>query len=103
MKHSDTISQTKIGRKLRDNIMRLIIAALFITAVPLIVLFSKSYLDNNISQKSVIADQITQQVDLAATSIIIYSKQVASDRVLLNFLASDMTCLLYTSPSPRDA
>nr|WP_298512680.1 histidine kinase [uncultured Marvinbryantia sp.] len=91
MKHSDTISQTKIGRKLRDNIMRLIIAALFITAVPLIVLFSKSYLDNNISQKSVIADQITQQVDLAATSIIIYSKQVASDRVLLNFLASDMT------------
>lgn len=91
MKHTYTISQTKIGRKLRDNIMRLIIAALFITAVPLIVLFSKSYLDNNIAQKSVIIDQITQQVDLTATSIITYSKQVSSDRVLLNLLAADMT------------
>ena len=63
-----------IGSKLQKNTVRLILAAIFVTAIPLIVLFSNSKIKNSLNQLNVIGSQTTQQLDLEATNIIAYAK-----------------------------
>ena len=76
-----------IGSKLQKNTVRLILAAIFITAIPLIVLFSNSKIKNSLNQLNVIGSQATQQLDLEATNIIAYAKLIPTDKQLSALIA----------------
>lgn len=87
MKQSMRISQTIIGRKLKRSATCLVIAALFLTALPLLGLFSFSYLQNSLSQMNVISGQIVQQLNLKASNIVSYSNLIPNDKLLLTLLS----------------
>lgn len=76
-----------IGSKLQKNTVRLILAAIFVTAIPLIVLFSNSKIKNSLNQLNVIGSQTTQQLDLEATNIIAYAKLIPTDKQLSALIA----------------
>lgn len=57
MKIHSIKNNSKIGWKLRRTTTRVVITTLLITALPLIGLFSVSYLKNSISQMNVISEQ----------------------------------------------
>lgn len=76
-----------IGSKLQKNTVRLILAAIFVTAIPLIVLFSNSKIKNSLNQLNVIGSQATQQLDLEATNIIAYAKLIPTDKQLSALIA----------------
>lgn len=89
MKLSHNITWTKLGRKLKRSTTRLVTAALLITALPLILLFSFGYLKNSISQMNVISEQLIQQLNLKASNIVSYSAQIPNDKLLLTLLSQD--------------
>lgn len=89
MKRYGSISQTKLGRKLRRSTARLVTAALLITALPLILLFSIGYLKNSVSQMNVISEQLIQQLNLKASNIVSYSAQIPNDKLILTLLSQD--------------
>lgn len=87
MKKNDRIN-SKIGLKLRRTTARVVIITLLITALPLIGLFSESYLRNSISQMGIISEQLIQQLNLTASGIISYSYQIPNDDLLLSLLSN---------------
>lgn len=87
MKIRSVKNNSKIGWKLRRTTTRVVITTLLITALPLIGLFSFSYLNNNISQMNVISEQLIQQLNLNASGIISYADQIPNDTQLLSLLS----------------
>lgn len=79
----------KIGRKLRSSTLKLVIIALLVTALPMITLFSVSYVKNSISQMNTISGQIIQQLDTDTSNIVISCNQIPGDRVLLSLLKGE--------------
>ena len=77
-----------IGLKLQKNTVRLILAAIFVTAIPLIVLFSSSKIKSSLNQLNVIGSQATQQLDLEATNIIAYAKLIPTDKQLSSLITA---------------
>ena len=75
-----------IGAKLQKSTLRLILAAIFVTAIPLTILFTHSKIRSNLNQLNVIGSQATQQLDLEATNIIAYAKLIPTDKQLTNLI-----------------
>lgn len=87
MKIRSIKNNSKIGWKLRRTTTRVVITTLLITALPLIGLFSVSYLKNSISQMNVISEQLIQQLNLNASGMISYADQIPNDTQLLSLLS----------------
>lgn len=77
-----------IGLKLQNSTVRLILAAIFVTSVPLILLFSINKIKNNLNQLNIIGSQAVQQLNLEATNIIAYAKLIPTDRQLVTLISA---------------
>ena len=89
MKPLRTMDSGKIGQKLRYQTTRVVIISILITALPLLALFSWSYLTDSVSQMNVISEQTIQQLNLNASNVMSYAYQVPNDYLLLSLLSEE--------------
>ena len=79
--------QTKIGTKIKRRIRVLIIIVLLILSLPLIGLFTWSYLKNDVQNLNIISSQIVEQINNSFQSVIQFGDWIPQDERLRSLIS----------------